>query len=66
MKRSNYSRNNVNSYKLSLRAETVRVLTERELALVVAGDCVYGSGVTVTKDPGILSSLNGVQGGDYR
>ncbi|HSK04188.1 MAG TPA: hypothetical protein VK932_23200 [Kofleriaceae bacterium] len=32
--------------KLSLRSETVRMLTEHELTLVAAGNCVNGSGQT--------------------
>ncbi len=32
--------------KLSLRSEIVRMLTEHELTLVAAGNCVNGSGQT--------------------
>jgi len=31
------------SDKLSLRSQTLRILTERELTLVMAGNCVNGS-----------------------
>lgn len=43
MKRTITSHRNVGFNKLSLRAETIRTLTERELILVVAGNCVNAS-----------------------
>ncbi len=44
MKKSITSHRNVGITRLSLRSETIRMLTERELTLVVAGNCVKASG----------------------
>jgi hypothetical protein len=43
MKKSDSTHNNSKTHKLSLRSETVRILTERELILVAAGNCVNAS-----------------------
>ena len=43
MKKSNSTQNRSQTDKLSLRSETIRILTERELILVAAGNCVTGS-----------------------
>jgi hypothetical protein len=43
MKKSDSTHTNSKTHKLSLRAETVRILTERELILVAAGNCVNAS-----------------------
>ena len=51
MKRSITTRRSIHSNKLSLRAETIRILTERELVLAVAGNCVYASGPALTTRP---------------
>jgi len=46
MKKSNPARGNLKFKQLSLRSETIRILTERELTLVRAGNCLEGSVVT--------------------
>jgi hypothetical protein len=43
MKQPKTTRDHAKADKLSLRSETVRILTERELILVAAGNCVNGS-----------------------
>lgn len=53
MKKSHGSHRHANSNKLTLRGETVRILTDRELTVVIAGNCVYGSVPTM---PTALSS----------
>jgi hypothetical protein len=46
MKKSFVAHANKQHPKLSLRSETVRMLTQHELTLVVAGNCVNGSSQT--------------------
>ena len=43
MKKTNSTQNRSQADKLSLRSETIRILTERELFLVAAGNCVKAS-----------------------
>lgn len=43
MKRSGWGVRDSKSQKMSLRSETLRVLTQQELAVVAAGNCVNGS-----------------------
>lgn len=43
MKKPNPSRDHTRPDKLSLRSETLRILTERELILVAAGNCLNAS-----------------------
>jgi hypothetical protein len=43
MKKSMIARKNAATHKLSLHSETIRMLTGRELTLVVAGNCLDGS-----------------------
>jgi hypothetical protein len=43
MKKPEISHRSTKTDKLPLRSETIRILTERELTLVVAGDCIYAS-----------------------
>ncbi len=43
MKKPFTAHRNTGLAKLSFRSETIRVLTERELTLVVAGNCVKAS-----------------------
>jgi hypothetical protein len=46
MKKSSITNNDSKPGRLSFRPETIRILTERELTLVVAGNCVKGSVVS--------------------
>ena len=55
MKKSSFTHDNSKAHKLSLRSETVRILTERELILVAAGNCVNAS----TQSQNIASNLVG-------
>ena len=43
MKKPLASYRNTKTSKLSLRSDTIRILTERELTLVVAGNCIDAS-----------------------
>ena len=43
MKKPDASPRRMKTNKLSLRIETIRILTERELTLVLAGNCVNAS-----------------------
>jgi hypothetical protein len=43
MKRTGSMGNQQRGNKLSLRSEMIRILTEQELALVMAGNCMNGS-----------------------
>ena len=43
MKKSQVTRPDPSRRKLALRSETVRILTEREITLVAAGNCVHAS-----------------------
>jgi hypothetical protein len=56
MKRTGSMGNQQRNNKLSLRSEMLRILTEQELALVVAGNCVNGS----QESHGIPTGLLGV------
>lgn len=46
MKKSPFTHARKQPHKLSLRSETIRMLTEHELTLVAAGNCMNGSAVT--------------------
>jgi hypothetical protein len=46
MKRSSWGARDSKSQKMSLRSETLRVLTQQELAVVIAGNCVNGSQIS--------------------
>jgi hypothetical protein len=56
MKKSKATHKYVDRSKLSIRLETVRILTEHELSLVVAGNCVYGSAYTQQADTKIVGT----------
>lgn len=56
MKKHDIARNNARINKLALRSETIRVLSEQELTLVVAGNCLNASvysQTTSTNLPGV-------------
>ena len=46
MKRTVTSSTDPRADRLALRSETIRMLTERELVLVVAGNCLQASLIT--------------------
>jgi hypothetical protein len=46
MKRSSGGVRDPKSQKMALRSETLRVLTQQELAVVAAGNCLNGSGIS--------------------
>lgn len=46
MKKSATDNRNFTLRKMPFRHEAIRVLTTHELTLVVAGNCLYGSGVS--------------------
>lgn len=51
MKNLTIARRKAATHKLSLHAETIRMLTGQELTLVVAGNCLNGSSGTQNTSP---------------
>jgi len=55
MKKPNLAYNAAGTNGLFLRAETIRILTKRELILVAAGNCLNGS--AITQSPTTLAGI---------